>query len=141
MLDLTDIQTRLRAHCPSLKLVAGSAQFDQAASGMPTAWPAAFVYPLAAKPAPNIMLGEVQQTVSESFGVALVVQNVEDARGDAAIDRLRQLREEVIAALLGTQPTGGCGVITYAAGRYLTSFNGFFWWQDDFACDSYLRSV
>jgi hypothetical protein len=141
VIDLASVQARLTAQAPVLKLVEGSASFDRAVTENPTAWPAAFVFPLRDTPAPSQTLGIVEQRVTVTFGIALVVQNVQDARGDAAITALQPVRAAVLAALLGWSPNGAQSPVVYAGGRWISTHNGFFWWQDDFSCAFYLRSI
>jgi hypothetical protein len=139
MLDLLSVQTRIQTACPQFLLVAGSAAFDMAVSNGPTAHPAAYVFPLSAKADAPVLIGAVEQRLGESFGVAICLQNVQDARGDAAMVALRDLRLILMSALIGFKPAGADGLCAYTGGRYVTTHNGFFYWQDDFACDSFLR--
>lgn len=141
MIDLDTTAQRLRSQVPDLLLVAGAASFDLAVASGPAAYPAAYVMPAQEKAGPSAGFGLVAQQVRVGFSVALAVQYVQDASGDGVAARIEALRRQVFAALLGWEPSDANGPVVFDSGRWVTLHNGFFWWQDEFACDQFLRSV
>lgn len=114
-----------------LKLVAGAVDFAAAAEAAPPATPAAYVLPLQEAASANQLSCAVAQTVTASFGIALAVSNVADAKGVAALADLKPVRRAVGPALLGWTPDGETySPLEYAGGALLGFKNGVLWWQD-----------
>lgn len=141
MIDLVAAQVRLRDLAPALQLVAGAASFDLAVASGPVNCPAAYVMPAAEKAGPNAAFGTVAQRLRVGFSVALAVQYVQDPAGDTVTSEIEALRRQVFAALIGWEPGDAAGAVAFESGRWVTVHNGFFWWQDEFVCDQFLRSV
>ena len=114
-----------------LNLVAGAADFAAAAETTPPATPAAYVLPLQESASSNALSCAVAQTVTASFGIALALTNVADAKGEAALADLKTVREAVGPALLGWTPDGETyAPLEFAGGALLGFKNGVLWWQD-----------
>ena len=125
-----DIIVRLKT-APVLKLVAGAADFSAASKSRPKALPAAYVLPLSERVLHNDGLGDdVTQVVEATYGIALALSNVSDAKGGAAAIDLDTLRDAVREALLGWCPAGCEDTFSYAAGALLGFANQVIWWQD-----------
>ena len=125
-----DIIVRLKT-APVLKLVAGAADFSAASESRPKALPAAYVLPLSERVLHNDGLGDdVTQVVEATYGIALALSNVSDAKGGAAAIDLDTLRDAVREALLGWCPAGCEDTFSYAAGALLGFANQVIWWQD-----------
>lgn len=130
---LADIIARLEAVAP-LRLVSGAADFSAAAESRPKTLPAAYVLPLSEHPQGDDGVGEgVTQVVEATFGVALALSNVSDAKGGAALGDLDAIRQAVREALLGWAPDGCEDGFSYAGGALLGFANNVLWWQDTFA--------
>ena len=116
---------------PGLKLVGSAADFAVASETSPRAWPAAYVLPLSERVLHDDGLGDdVTQVVEATYGIALALSNVSDAKGGAAAIDLDTLRAAVREALLGWCPAGCEDTFSYAAGALLGFANQVIWWQD-----------
>lgn len=115
---------------PVLKLVSGAADFATAAEAKPLALPAAYLLPLQEQPGANQLSMAVAQVVTASFGIALAIANVADAKGRAALADLAAVRAAVGPALLGWAPNEDCTPLEYAGGALLGFKSGVLWWQD-----------
>lgn len=142
MLSLATVVTRLRDTCPSFRLVAGAAEVAAARNGVPAA-PAAYVIPLGESSADNQVAGShaVMQRVEHVFGVLIATRNATDGRGQAGVDDLDALKAEVRSALLGWQSDDALDPILFGGGQLVGFFDGFVWWQEEFATAYYLRQV
>ena len=128
-----DIIVRLKT-APVLKLVAGAADFSTAAESRPKALPAAYVLPLHERTLGDEEIGcGVTQVVEATFGVAIAVANVSDAKGGAAVVGLDAIRLAVRKALLGWAPDGCEDGFEYAGGALLGFAGNVLWWQDAYS--------
>lgn len=139
-MDLTLITTRLRSTLTGFKAIGGAADLDAAIEGA-VATPSAFVIPLAESAKPGGLLGVHDQCIAVAFGVVLVVANLRDARGDAAMQDLTPLRMQVRQALAGWTPVPADGEpVQMAGGRLLRLAESRLWWSDEFTVETYFRS-
>lgn len=105
---------RLRANCPLLGgRVAGSAEFGAAAVADDVAVPCAFVIPLGDTVGDADVIGEAFQEIDQRFTVIVCVSNLADERGQAGSELMADIRDELIAALLGWSPSAAHGPIAY----------------------------
>ena len=114
----------------ALKLVGGAPAYAAAAEARPTALPAAYVLPLQEQPGANELACAVAQMVTASFGIALAITNVADAKGGGALLDIDALRKSVRQGLLGWTPDGAQFPMEFGGGALLGFKNGVLWWQD-----------
>ncbi len=137
---ISAITTRLET-LSLLNLVAGAADFAAAAESTPLATPAAYVLPLQEAASSNALSCAVAQTVTASFGIALALTNVADAKGVAALADLKTVRAAVGPALLGWTPDGDVySPLEFAGGALLGFKNGVLWWQDVYVTQFILKT-
>ncbi|MCO6414813.1 hypothetical protein JYK14_01285 [Siccirubricoccus sp. KC 17139] len=91
---------QIKQHCPMFKNVAGSADVEHAMSNANLPIPCAFVLPGPMEAAPNTESNGLNQIVSETVCVLLVLDNRSDRRGQAAILTLDQAISALHKALL-----------------------------------------
>lgn len=125
---ISEIIARLSA-LPDFKLVSGAAGFAAAADRNPNATPALFVLRLSESAAPSPVYARVEQRVSATVGIVIVVRNVSDAAGAAAGADLEALRAVVRSALLGWSPNGH-DPLEFESAALLIFKDGHLWWQD-----------
>lgn len=134
---LSPIVDRLKdtAVCPSLKWVELALT-----SAIPTAFPAAYVFLLSEKAAPNSLDSAfVRQEVTAIFAVEWMVRNAAaGAAGGAAAVSLETLRDEGMAALLGWSPSESFRAIEFAGGGLLAYADGAATWRDQFSTKFYI---
>lgn len=128
---IAEIIARLQSQVPTLKLVAGAAEFQAASETNPLATPAAYVLRMAENGGKSLTAAQVTQRVAAEIGIVIVVRNVADPTGAAAGADLETLRIAVRAALLGWAPPG-CDRLEFAAGGLLAFRDGHIWWQDSY---------
>lgn len=141
-MDVTPVIARLKAQLTGFVSIGGAADLDAAIEGTPNA-PAAYVLPLGEGAAePYLGAGVTAQTVTQGFGVVLVAQNLQDARGEAASKALAPMRAQVRQALLGWAPVPAEGQpVRFSAGRLLQFAQGRLWWTDEWLVDTDIRSA
>jgi hypothetical protein len=130
-MDLTPIISRIDTQATQIRLVQGAAQLA-ALMTAPSKKPAAWVVPLGDSARANQFSTATIQEISVRFGVVICTREASDATGDAALDALEPLRQAVMDAIHGWQPTAEHKPIEYAAGRLLQMAGGLLWWQDEF---------
>lgn len=137
-MQLDFVIERLKAQVPGLKAVGGAADAQAVRAGA-IALPAAYVIPQADKTTPMDMTGRYAETDVIEFGVALVVSNLRDARGEHAIASLAPVRAAVRAALSGWVPDPATGEPMHKAGGELMGFDGNaqLWWMDRYRLTTY----
>lgn len=84
--------------------VAAAASLEQAMDQTGVAVPHAFVVPGAEVAEGEVMLSPLVQDVTLRFSVVLGVANTADERGQGAIEAIVDLRNSVVAALVGWTP-------------------------------------
>lgn len=96
---------RLRQQVAALgERVAGVAAYAAAAQQTEFPRPHAFVVPLGEEAGENQTVGGVTQVVRARFGVIVAVSNLSDERGQAGAEQLEDIRDALIAALVGWTP-------------------------------------
>lgn len=131
---IANIINRLKAEARALKLVGGAADFASASETSPRAHPAAYVLPLHERTRGDEEIGcGITQVVEATFGVAIAIVNVSDAKGGAAAADLDAIRQAVREALLGWAPDGSEDGFEYAGGALLGFVGNALWWQDAYS--------
>ena len=135
------IIARLQASVPELRVMGGAADFAAAAEGLKQT-PAAFVLPSAERARESSTGTQlVSQYNTVRFAVVVAVQNLRDARGDAAQSDLLPLRTSIMTALHGWQPDVGFDPVEFGGGRLLQLTDQVLWWQDEFTTSHFIRSL
>lgn len=131
---IAETVARLIAEVPDLAMVSGAAEFQRVAesSANPKAVPAAFVLPQDELPGARRFSGDDIQKVSVSMAIVLVIRNVTDTKGGAALDALKPLRDAVKLALLGWVPVDGYTSLSRGQASLLAFRDGHLWWQDTY---------
>ena len=132
---------RLQSSVSLLKMTGGAAQFQKAAEAAPKVTPAAFVIPLGEDPGASAMGDQVIQRVTANLGVILVVRNVSDVKGEAALQDMETLRKAVKDILLGWQPSSEYDPLVRGRSNLLLFKDMHMWWQDIYTTSYIDRSV
>ncbi len=102
----------------------------------------AFVIPLSETASDNKLDNEVEQRLTERFGVVVALQNDttdKDKTGLTAYDSLFEIRAEIWKALLGWKIDGAESYpISYRGGRVLGINRAQFWYQFEFSVDAWI---
>lgn len=132
---------RLKAQVALLKRVSGAAEIAAAAEDLKQA-PAAFVVP-GSERASGSSSGTlvVSQSNAVRLGVVLAVQNLRDPVGEKAQSDLLEVREAIMTALHGWQPSDDFDPLEFGGGRMLSLTDQVLWWQDDFLTSHFMRSL
>ena len=139
---LAEIQARLTAEVPALKLVAGAAELAALRNNPPKSrQPAAYVLPIADTAGPNSVAMAVSQQVTERFGVALALGSHEDPRGGAASEAMETVKRAVRDALLGWPPETGMEGCHYAGARTIDFRGGVVWLLLEFTTTYHIRKI
>lgn len=120
--------------------VLGAAQLAAVADRRQFANGTAYVLLSSAKPAGNLLINAVEQRLTESYSIVFWVAVAGDATGDAVVDQVETLREQVQAALLGWSPDGVRSPMLYAGGQLSHFESGAVLWEESFSTESYLRN-
>lgn len=136
---IAETAARLVAEVPALALVGGAAEFQRAAETNPTAVPAAYVLPQDESPGARPFSGDDVQKIDVSMAIVLVIRNVADTKGGAALDALKPLRDAVKVALLGWVPIEGYASLSRGPSSLLAFRDGHLWWQDTYRSSFYER--
>ena len=140
-MNLDTVIARLESECLALKLVGGSANFEQAVAALAT-FPAAFVLPAKEAGAPNEWASQVvEQRVQVDFAVVLAVRDLTDSQGSKAHDALFPVRGPVRDALLNWTPDGCEEGISFVSGDLMAFDNGVLWWADTYRTGYMIRSA
>lgn len=137
------VQARLRALDPAIfAIVAGAAELEKIGKGTPAAMPAAYVVELEEAYGDNERAtGGVQQRCELDFAVVVITRNISDARGEAAMQGLRPVRDAVRTALTGWQPDGADDLVLPISGRLVATRDGSVWWETRFGTAVYLEGT
>ena len=114
--------------------IAGAAELDYALRGT-LQEEMAFVIQLAEAASPNELDAGINQKVTESFGVIVMLNNAtsdKDKTGLTAYDSLYDVRTQLFSALLGWQIPGTEDLVSYAGGSILGINRAQFWYQFEF---------
>ena len=106
---------RLKEACPIFGgRVAGAASAAKAMenAGASLTVPQAFVVPLT-ESLEGTLLSPLQQETAQNFAVVVCVSNLSDERGQGSVEDLFDARDQIIAALLGWNPSAEHGVCLY----------------------------
>jgi hypothetical protein len=127
---------------PPLKLVQGAVEYAALTAPPPAArQPAAYVMPLGGTPGPNTLAGHIRQRMQESIGVVILLGNLRDVRGDAAMDAIEPVYRAVRAALVGFVPDPAYEAFLLGPARLLDFADGVIAWQESFSTAYQQRSV
>lgn len=99
----------------------------------------AFVIPLLDDAAKNNIDVSLNQRIIERFGVIVALKNDNsqiDKMGFAAYDRLHDVRDELIGALVGWIPIDAETEVSYRGGHLVDINNGYLWYQFEFDYDA-----
>jgi hypothetical protein len=145
-MDLAFVIARLKAHPGALKTIGGAADMESARTGT-MAIPAAYVFPSADSsaelPRTGPHAGDYAEADQWEFGVLLVVANLRDPRGAAALTTLAPVRAQVRAALSGWVPDETTGEPVTKGRGQLARFDGDnrLWWIDRYQWKTFYRST
>lgn len=140
-MNLTTIINELRATttsfitAPGNARIAGSAEYTILPEAANLVVPAAYVVPLADDAQEQESKNGYSQLVRDVFGVIVVLSNVPDERGQAAMSLVHAMRAELWAALLGLEIQGDhgkYGPITYDGGALLHRDRARLYYQFEF---------
>lgn len=124
---LANIVARLKAQCPILRQA-----LPALAADVTTSYPSAYVLPLAEHVSDDD-LNHALRLYEGRFAVEIMVRNVaEHATGGPAGEALEDVREEVLAALVGWSPASGHAPIAHTGGRLVSFDAGIAVWRDEF---------
>ncbi|MBI1243764.1 MAG: hypothetical protein GC202_02070 [Alphaproteobacteria bacterium] len=84
--------------------VAGAAELQRLAKDGRLARPCAFVVPGGEDASATLTVGDVTQQIRPRFGVVVCIDNTSDERGAAGAEQLVDLREALVASLVGWSP-------------------------------------
>ncbi|MFZ4537820.1 phage tail terminator protein [Propionivibrio sp.] len=140
-MNLAPVLARLKSQLTGFVVIGGAADLQSIDNDAPPA-PSCFLVMTSEVAEDNTLLGGYEQRLTIGFSVVLVVSNVADATGSAAMGDLEALRSQVKTALIGWPPEPAIGEpVRYAAGHQLRFDDGLLWWADEFRVITYLRSV
>lgn len=139
ILDL--IISALRKRCKTLDgRVAGAAQWAGLTEDENPALPAAYVVPLREDAGPNESQVSYYQTITNTFGVILLVPNFADERGQDASRWIELLKPEVFKAILSwtMKPRDEHGPIIFEGGSLIYMDDARAAYQLEFSFETYL---
>lgn len=134
------IKQRLKDEVTAFKTVAGAAALAAALQNGQFSH-SAYVFVSKVGAGDNQLANRVSQLVPVEVTAAYWVRNVSDATGEAAQEEIEDLRESVIAALLGWSPAGIASPFLYRGGEVIDFRFGTVLWADKFVINTYLRSA
>lgn len=140
-MNLTPIIEALRQRCPSFeRRFAGAAEWAGLTIEQAPAMPAAYVVPLREDASENQSATSYYQTITNTFGVIVLVSNVADVRGQGATASLHTIRPELFKALLSWQqePRDEHSEIVYEGGSLLYMDDARLAFQFEFSFETYL---
>lgn len=140
MLNLQHWLDRLDGQIAGIRQLGAAVEYA-AAFGNVTAAPAQFVIPVTDSSAENLLMTGVDQYPTATIGIAFVVRNVADPRGQASHAELLALRQATAARLLNWQPADAERPVEYAGGRLLAHPDQDLWWQDNYRTVFNLRAL
>lgn len=121
-MKLIPIIQRIREKCPEFRdYVGGLAQWrgmDDLRYLQPEQLPVAWVIPASDSPSAPLSANGVRQDITEGFSVYVAMSVEQSQRGELAVDALDEIRDDLMAALVGLRPypEKGYGPIYYAGG-------------------------
>ena len=137
---VASIVDRLTAEIEAFKSVSGAPALAAAMqNGQFTH--SAYVFQSSRGAGDNTLVNKVSQRVRHEITVAFWVQNVADTTGEALLDTLEDLSDEVVAALLGWTPPGLVEPLLYKSGSVIDFRFGRALWADVFSINTTLRKA
>jgi len=126
---LAPIVARLIEHAPAL----GGRVLAALSGATPSAYPAAYVLLLSESVVDGVLAGPAR-IIDARFGVELMVRHAAQASsGGPAHDHLEDVRESVLAALVGHTPGGGVSPIAHMGGKLISYEAGLAVWRDEYS--------
>ncbi|MEX0971524.1 MAG: hypothetical protein WD046_13885 [Paracoccaceae bacterium] len=140
-MQIEEIITRLKAQVASFQSrIEAVADLSSLVKGgrLPNRTPSAYVLPLGLQAlAADIVAGMYRQGMSETFGVVIITNAANDARGAAGVPDVTGLRDQVIAALAGWG--SGAVVLEVLRGRLVSLNAGMIIYQLEFKTTFQIR--
>lgn len=137
---IAPIKARLLDQVPSFATIAGAAGMAAAMTNGQFGY-SAYVFQSSKTARDNQLVNAVSQVLPHEITVAYWVQDVSDATGEALMDTLSDLSDEVCAALVGWTPDGLKSPLFYKRGAIVDFRFGRAIWADIFSIDTLLRSA
>lgn len=137
---IEQIKARIKNLVPEIKLVGGAADFQSAVESNPVTTPACYVFSLGESPMPSQFAGALLQRVRASVAVVLVVKNLSDSKGVAALGDIDVLRKKVKKVIYGWEPAEGLEPLERGDSNLLAFRDGHAWWQDVYLTSYFDRS-
>ena len=140
-MNLTSIINALRVRCPSFeRRFAGAAEWAGLTIEHAPAMPAGYVVPLREEASENESACGYYQTVTNTFGVIVLVDNCADVRGQGATATLDSLKPELFRALLSwhQEPKDEFSEIVYEGGSLLYMDDARLAFQFEFSYETYI---
>ena len=106
----------------------------------PAATPAGYVFIKEEAGGENKRITGLLQRVEADIGVVIVMQNVSDNAGGAAMADIEAIKLKTIGAIAGTQPASAADTVEYAGGQLVRARNGYVWWELTFSAPYLLES-
>jgi len=125
---LAPVCERLIDQAPAL----GGRVLAALSGAVPAAYPAAYVLLLAEAVTDGVIAGPAR-VIEARFGVELMARHAAQAgSGGPAQDHMEDLREAILAALVGYAPGGGVSPIAHTGGKLISFDAGLAVWRDEF---------
>lgn len=136
MISLKVLADHLRARVSDLREVGTASDFSRSTADT-IVYPSAFVVPTGESSGPPIYAtcgAPLQQRVEFGFAVILYARDIHDRTGAEALQDIRVLREQILAAFGSRKFDGALDVCVPVRGRLLSGIgrDGRMAWQDDF---------
>lgn len=141
-MNIEPIITALRGRMPTLEQrVFGAAQWSVLERNEAPQYPAAYVVPLSEDPGEQESAVGYYQTVTNTFGVIVCVDQCVDERGQEAMAQINAIKAELFRSLLGWQqePRTDYSEIIYAGGGLIHIDPERVIWQFEFSFDTYIN--
>lgn len=140
-MQIDDIIARLKSEVGALQSrISAVAELSALVKGgrLPNSTPAAYVLPLGLQAQPaDIVTGLYRQGVVETYGVVIITNSANDARGAAGLPNVNALSDQIIAALAGWSADND--VLELVRGRLISLNAGMIIYQLDFKATSQIR--
>lgn len=133
-MKISHIIAAIRQRCPLFGArVAGASEFKPLPENAKMELPAAYVIPLDDNPDEQRSQTDYWQNVTDAFAVVIIVNNTQDARGQASVDIVDTAREALWKALLGWSPEPKYDGIVYQGGNLLEMNRAHLYYQFEFS--------
>lgn len=136
-MKISPLIAAIRQRCPMFGgRVAGASEFKPLAENSKLGLPAAYVIPLDDNAEENRSQTDYWQKITDAFAVVVVVNNTQDARGQASVDVIEEAREALWKALNGWSPDEKkYDGITYQGGNLLDMNRAHLYYQFEFSAE------